>query len=89
MVEHPSLLDVRTVSGTCAGRPLVQHRSVAFGDGTTYLSALVAPGGEPLWTTDMTATWGERALLGVVDDDGTCWAVGAARGFGLRVASVP
>jgi len=88
-VELPPLLDVRHLSGTCAGRPLVRHRSVAFGDGITYVSALIAPGGETLWTVDMTEAWGERELLGVVDHDGRCWAIGAARGFGIRVVGVP
>ncbi|MCB9677695.1 MAG: hypothetical protein H6737_21495 [Alphaproteobacteria bacterium] len=83
------LFEAHRLSARCGGRVLVTHRSVAFGDGSDLLSAMDdPPSGEPAWTLDLTALWGDRRLLGVATDGGQCLLVAGAASARLWVVRV-
>ncbi len=88
--EHasfPGLFDARGVGSGCAGRALVTHRSVAFGDGDDLLSAFDEGAEAPAWTIDRGRTVGAR-VLGAFDHGGDCVVVGGRSGGRLSVARV-
>lgn len=81
--------DAQRLETPCGDRMMIRHRSVAFGDGSTLLSAHRADKADALWTTDLTAAWGDLQLLGVVEHAGRCFAVGGAWGGNVEVLPLP
>lgn len=85
-----TLFDAVQLTGTCKGNVLVRHRSVAFGDGSTLLSAAATRGAQDFeWTVDLTERWGDWPLLGVFEHQGRCLAVGGLRNGNIQVITVP